>query len=168
MPRKKTRPAEPAKTQHADQPWLTLTDVARILGEERAIANGQDPATAEPVSRNTVKSYLNRYQPDNPNRQFGDHPMPRPVYPDAARPLRGQHPLWIPGPGKTVADVERGLRAWWHSRVGAGVGGGPKPRVPVQQVPCVCESGAMVAPGTRCDECIRDGVDQHVHIDWRS
>lgn len=160
MPRKKTQ------TEPESRRWLTLTDVAKIFGEERAVAAGQDTATAPPVSRETVTSYMFRYRASNPNPRFGTHPMPTATYPDPTMSPRGQQPLWVPDPGETIDDVERKLRAWWHSRVGAGVGGGRPPRVPAQLVPCACESGAMVAPGTRCDECVKnDPTGRHVHAD---
>jgi hypothetical protein len=155
------------QTQAGRQPWLTLTDVARIFGEERAIAKGEDPTTALPVARATVTSYMKRYKVGTP--RYGINPMPTATYPDPTLSPPGQQPLWVPEAGETVEDVERRLRAWWNSRVGPGVGGGRKPRVPAQQVPCACESGAMVAPGTRCDECVKnDPTGIHTHIDCRS
>jgi hypothetical protein len=101
--------------------YLTVTDIMRIWSEERG----------QPVSRRTVYAHLDDSRPDVPGqprrkrpRRYQGNPMPMPAGDVGQR----QPLLWEPAPGETVADLERRLRAWWHSRVGRGAGGGRQTR----------------------------------------
>jgi len=144
------------------RPFFRARDIARMWGEERAIAAGNDPATAEPVDVDTVYSYVKHSQPPRrPGarpRRYATNPMPLPTYLnddggelDPVNGRRGQQPLWLPEEGETLADLERRLRAWWHSRPGPGVGGGRPRKNPARTSPCPCGCGEQVAPGTMCD-----------------
>ncbi len=145
------------------RPFFRVRDIAHMWGEERATAAGQDPATATPVSEDTVRSYLKHSQePRRPGakpRRYATNPMPLPTYlnddggaVDPVHGRRGQQPIWLPAEGETLADLERRLRAWWHSRPGPGVGGGRPRKNPAQAVQCPCGCGELVAPGTMCDK----------------
>lgn len=125
-------------TTPQNRPFFTVRDIARMWGQERAHAAGQDVASAPPLAEKTVYSYLKHSQPAKPGRRqkrrYADNPMPLPVYlnddgepVDQERGRRGQQPIWLPGEGETLAEMERQIRAWWHSRPGPGVGGG-RPR----------------------------------------
>jgi hypothetical protein len=142
---------------------LRASDIAQLWGEERARARahaaGLDAAAtaaavaaAEPVKDRTVYRYLQQSK----TGMYRTNPMPMPDYPDE-RPKRGQIPIWVPDEGETVADLERRVRDWWHSRAGAGVGGGRPRKVPAQTVPCPCGCGERVSPGTRCDRSVSSG-----------
>jgi hypothetical protein len=143
------------------RPFFLVRDVARMWGEERTRAAGGDVATAEPVSERTVYNYVKHSQPAKPGRRprrYAANPMPLPTYlnddggdVDPQRGRRGQQPIWLPADGQTLAELERLLRAWWHSRPGPGVGGGRPRKAPAQGVQCPCGCGELVAPGTMCD-----------------
>jgi hypothetical protein len=141
-------------------PFFLVQDIARMWGEERARAAGKEIADATPVAAATVHSYIKHSKP-GPRSRYADNPMPAPTYLGADDPeasMHGRTPIWQPEDGETMADLEHRIRAWWHSRVGPGVGGGPKPKVTTVACPCGC--GQQVAPGSMCDQAaaLRAGV----------
>jgi len=112
-----------------DRKFFLVTDVARMWGEERARQQGKDPATAKPLSSKTVWWYLNQSMEARPGRRrnlYADNPPPLPVH------LHLRALAWFPDPGETLADLERRLRLWYHSRPGQGAGGGRPPKTPRQ------------------------------------
>lgn len=110
-------------------PFFTTADVARMFGQEHAIKYGKDPAEAKPLSKETITRYINDSKPDDPAHprkrpgKYAARPIPTPRHVEGPRtPF-----IWRPKPGQTMADLERELRAWYHSRDGQGAGGG-RPR----------------------------------------
>lgn len=134
--------------------FLRASDIARMWGEERARARaraeGRDEAAAVaaavPVKLRTVYRYVQQSR----TGLYRTNPMPMPEYPDD-EPKPGQIPLWLPEEGETVDDLERRVRAWWHSRPGPGVGGGRPPKQRRERVSCPCGCGELVAAGSMCD-----------------
>lgn len=107
--------------------FFRLSDVARMWGEEaaraRARAAGKDEAAAVAAARPVSESAVRKYRVQSLRGRYATHPMPLPIYPDDP-PKPGQQPLWVPEDGETLDGLEQRLRAWWHSRPGAGAGGG--------------------------------------------
>lgn len=111
-------------------PWLTLDDVARILGEERARAQGKPLSEARPLSRNTVRLYTHRYKPDDTYRKAALRNPASDPNADAYRP--------VPPPLKPNEKVllwplnaEAEWREWYRTgRPGRGAGGGKHQTTP--------------------------------------
>lgn len=107
------------------RPFLTVEDVMRIWGQERARAQGKDPQNAEPVSRATVLRYI-QANPGGAGKRpsrYAHNPPP------AATHITAKSLIWLPAENETVAGLELRLRQWWRSRDGQGAGGGRKPSV---------------------------------------
>jgi hypothetical protein len=117
--------------------FFRLTDVARIWGEEaarvQARAAGKDESAAVAAARPVSESAVRKYRVQSLRGRYAAQPMPLPIYPDDP-PKPGQQPLWVPEDGETLDDLERRLRAWWHARPGAGVGGGRPMTMTPEQV----------------------------------
>ncbi len=136
--------------------YLTVQKVAQLFGEERARADGKDVATARPVAIGTVYSYVRDSRAPKvggrPPGRYTNNPMPLPSRVDGSDDTGpGPQAVWFPGEGESLADLERRIRAWWHSRTGRGVGGGRRPRVREQPSTCACGCGQDIEPGAMCD-----------------
>ncbi len=94
--------------------YLTAQEVGVLFGQERARQNGQDPATAAPISPKTVWAYVSHSRMED--GRYRDFPIPMPEYPNPSLPPAGQHAQWYPAEGQTVEDLERDLREWWRER----------------------------------------------------
>ncbi len=102
--------------------YLKLTDVARILGQEKVRREGgteEEIRDAPPLKDGTVSQYLLWSKPAPPGtkspRHYVNHPMPKPTY-----RLAGRLPIWEPGPGQTIEDVVEELRVWYRTRPQSG------------------------------------------------
>lgn len=82
---------------------LTLADVARIFGEERARRDRKPIEGARPYTEQTVRSMYLTY------RGKGDLPFPEP---DAGGT---DEPSWSPKKGETREDVIERLRTWFRT-----------------------------------------------------
>ncbi len=154
------------------RPFFLVRDIAKMWTEERAAAAGLPVALTPPVVDATVRSYVKHSRPTRPGtrqHRYETNPMPAPVYLDPngrevnpAGDLRGYTPYWYPADGEDLAGLERRLRAWWHSRLGPGAGGGRPRKAPPRRVRCGCGCGEQVIPGSMCDRSAADraGVDR--------
>jgi hypothetical protein len=118
--------------------WLTIADLARILGQERLrrdlIRSGVPEeditdemlADAPPLKSLTIQQYLKmarRVAQGDPRvrQQYIENPFPLPSNEDDLR--RGNYtPVWAP-----ARRQEQRVRRWARRRPGPGVGGGRKP-----------------------------------------
>jgi hypothetical protein len=124
------------------EPWVRSWARRHDLDENAAVT------ALRPVARRTVYEYLKRAR--TPGGLYFSNPPPLPTYQRDDQPRQGQIPVWVPDDGEDLPGLERRIRAWWHSRAGAGVGGGrPWPR----REPCPGDCGKRVSPGSTCDEC---------------
>jgi hypothetical protein len=99
------------------RPFLTVDDVTKIWGEERAAKKGLPISEANPMSRLTVYANL---KASRPGGRYENNPVPTPAYPNEELNPHGQHPIWVPAEGETIEDVEQQLRDWYHNRPGPG------------------------------------------------
>lgn len=136
-------------------PWLTLDDVARILGEERAARQGKPLSEARPLSRETVRLYTHRYTEDDTYRRAALR------NPDSDPNAGTYRPVPIPlKPNEKVLlwplTAEAEWREWYRAgRPGRGAGGG-KTKATTTTCPCGCRE--TVAVGQVCEaEQIRRG-----------
>ncbi len=112
-------------------PFLTAADIAELWSAERqdeenvkARAEGRAPRVLAPISPKTVWAYHQWSMPPRSaakrgvRNRYEDNPMPLATY------LDPQRPVWLPAEGRSLAELRAELVSWWHSRKGAGVGGG--------------------------------------------
>ncbi len=146
--------------------YLTVDDVARIFGEERALRAGQPLSAARPFSHRSVTTTRTRaINPAYRQSRLRDpaHDPNAAVY--AANPFPEPDPIpggkvlmWSPNPQRgerTLADVEQTFRNWYRSQPPRGAGGG---RRAMSQHTCPCGCKETVAAGQVCEaEQIRRG-----------
>lgn len=116
----------------AEPEYMTLTDAGRVIAEAAARRRGEDPATAEPLDRETVRRMAGETLP---GRKAGRYHTKGNPFPQATKVGSGRTAqlVFFPKDGETLADLARDFVRWSDKR--PGYGAGARQRTGTRRVP---------------------------------